>query len=83
MSEAWRAVVEYQVLINGMWEDRRWESGVYKQGSSGPMAAANRRIYEIENRYYEGRYPNVVHFKKDEVTVLTKYKEESESWKQI
>jgi hypothetical protein len=86
MSEAWRAVVEYQLLINGRWEDRKWTSKVYSEGSSGPMRQANYLVNELESgRFYEGSAwdKNLVKFKRDEVVVLAKYKEESDTWRQI
>lgn len=86
MSEAWRAVVEYQVLVNGQWEDRRFTTKPYDKGSNGPMGAANAFVRNLEaGRHFEGTWydKNLVKFSAKEVIVLSKYKEESETWKQI
>ena len=87
MSEAWRAVVEYQVLINGQWEDRKFTSDVYSsKASNGPMGQANSLIRKMEaGKYYEGAgyTNNLVRFTASEVTVLAKYKEESDTWKRV
>jgi hypothetical protein len=86
VSEAWRGVLEYQVLVNGVWEDRRWVSDVYSKGSSGPMRQVNAKAATmLAGRFYEGSYhtKDLQKFTKDEITVLAKYKEESETWRQI